>query len=589
MDPVLLAVLSRRLDAIARKMQHTLVRSSRSGVISSGHDCSCCLLTADAELLSAAQTIPIHVMSGADAMARSMANLHPDLRAGDAFLHNSPYLGCTHAADLTVLVPVVDDEGRHQFTMLAKAHQADIGNARPTTYMAEARDLYEEGAVIFPAVRIQRDHQTIDDIVRLGMARIRAPEQWRGDLLALIGAARAGEADILELAAEVGWADLQAFARAWLDYSEGRMHEVVAALPRGRATGESRHDPFPGTPEEGVRVRATVELDPAEGRIAVDLRDNLDCLPCGLNLSEACARSSALIGVFNAIGRDVPANAGSVRRVTVLLREGCVVGIPTPETSCSVATTNLADRVVNAVQMAMAALPGDLGMAEAGAIEGPAGAVISGLDQRRGGRSYINQMALAGTAGAASPREDAWLTMGNACTAGMWMMDSAEVSELKYPLRVIERRLMTDSEGAGRFCGAPACRVAYEPIGGSLRIAYACDGSANPANGVAGGLSGAPAKQWLRGPSGEQVDLPAVGDLTLQPGESVVAVTTGGGGYGNPLERETERVGHDVREGSITAERARAVYGVVCDGGGSVDAEQSALLRAGKAAGPAAP
>jgi N-methylhydantoinase B len=172
MDPVLLAVLSRRLDAVARKMQHALVRSSRSGVISSGHDCSCCLLTADAELLSAAQTIPIHVMSGADIMARSMADLHADLRAGDAFLHNSPYLGCTHAADLTVLVPVLDDAGRHQFTMLAKAHQADIGNARPTTYMAEAQDLYEEGAVIFPAVRIQRDYQTIDDIVRLGMARI---------------------------------------------------------------------------------------------------------------------------------------------------------------------------------------------------------------------------------------------------------------------------------------------------------------------------------------------------------------------------------------------------------------------------------
>jgi len=589
MDPVLLAVLSRRLDAVARKMQHALVRSSRSGVISSGHDCSCCLLTADAELLSAAQTIPIHVMSGADIMARSMADLHADLRAGDAFLHNSPYLGCTHAADLTVLVPVLDDAGRHQFTMLAKAHQADIGNARPTTYMAEAQDLYEEGAVIFPAVRIQRDYQTIDDIVRLGMARIRAPQQWRGDLLALIGAARAGEADILGLAGEVGWADLQAFARAWLDYSEGRMRDAVAALPQGRATGESHHDPFPGTPEDGVRVRATVEIDPAKGRITVDLRDNLDCLPCGLNLSEACARSSALIGVFNAIGQDVPANAGSVRRVTVLLREGCVVGIPRPDTSCSVATTNLADRVVNAVQMAMAALPGELGMAEAGAIEGPAGAVISGLDPRRGGRPYINQMALAGTAGAASPHEDGWLTMGNACTAGMWMMDSAEVSELKYPLRVIERRLVTDSEGAGRFCGAPACRVAYEPVGGPLRIAYACDGSANPAGGVAGGLSGAPAKQWLRRRTGEQVDLPAVGDLTLQPGERVAAVTTGGGGYGSPIERDAERVGYDLREGYITAERARAVYGVAYDDDGSVDTEQSARLRAEMANGPVAP
>ena len=114
--------------SIASKMQNTLHRTARSGVINNGRDSSCCILTGDARLLCVGESLPIHVMVGTDAMARSMAEFHPDLRRGDAFLHNSPYHGCTHAADLSVLVPVVDDQGVHRFTVLAKAHQADIGD-----------------------------------------------------------------------------------------------------------------------------------------------------------------------------------------------------------------------------------------------------------------------------------------------------------------------------------------------------------------------------------------------------------------------------------------------------------------------------
>ncbi len=579
MDPVLISVLARRFESIARRMQHTLVRSARSGVISSGHDCSCCVLSKRAELLSVAQTIPIHVMAGADAMARSMAVLHPELRRGDAFLHNSPHLGGTHAADFTVLVPVVDEAGGHRFTVLAKAHQADIGNARPTTYMAEAPDIYAEGALIFPAVHIEREYRLVEDIVRIGMARIRAPEQWRGDLLALIGAARTGESELRALAADYGWSPLVDFAAAWLDRSEQRMRDVIAGLPAGTAHGESRHDPFPGTPADGVLVRAGVAIDPAAERITVDLRDNPDVLPCGLNLSEATARASALIGVFNGIGRDVPANAGSIRRVRVCLREGCVVGVPPREASCSVATTNLADRVVNAVHRAMASLSPDLGMAEVGAIEGPAGAVISGRDPRHRGRSYVNQLALADTGGAAGPREDAWLTMGNACTAGMWTLDSVEASELKYPLRVWERRLAADTEGAGQFRGAPACRLTFGPVGGAMRLAYASDGCVNAARGVRGGTAGAPAGQWLHREAGGIEALPAVGDLEVAPGETVTASTAGGGGYGEPHERDPQRVCADVREGYMSVTRAEQVYGVACEANGTLDPTRTARLR----------
>ena len=137
-----LAIFSKRMEGVARKMQNTLLRTARSGVINTGRDFSCCVLTAGSELVAAAESLPIHVMAGPDQMAESMKAFHPALARGDAFLHNSPYHGCSHAADLSVLVPVMDENGRHRFTVLAKAHQADIGNSIPTTYHAAARDVY---------------------------------------------------------------------------------------------------------------------------------------------------------------------------------------------------------------------------------------------------------------------------------------------------------------------------------------------------------------------------------------------------------------------------------------------------------------
>ena len=106
-DPIIFSILTRRIESVTRAMMSTLVRSSRSGVITSGHDCSCCIVTSGWELVSIAQPIPIHAMSGPDRMAEVMKEWHPNLKRGDAFLHNSPYHGCTHAADLCILVPVV--------------------------------------------------------------------------------------------------------------------------------------------------------------------------------------------------------------------------------------------------------------------------------------------------------------------------------------------------------------------------------------------------------------------------------------------------------------------------------------------------
>ena len=139
-----------------------------------------------------------------------------------------------------------------------------------------------------------------------------------------------------------------------------------------------------------------VSVDREAAMIEVDLADNPDCQPCGLNLTEATAASAAMVAVFNSlVDHGVPANAGSFRRVRIRLRENCCVGIPVHPFSCSVATTNLADRVSNPVQRAFAELADGFGQAEVGPIMPPGASVISGSDPRAGGAPFVNQIMLA--------------------------------------------------------------------------------------------------------------------------------------------------------------------------------------------------
>jgi N-methylhydantoinase B len=477
-----------------------------------------------------------------------------------------------------MLVPVVDDDGHHRFSVIAKAHQADCGNSRPTTYMASAVDVYEEGALLFDAFKVQSEYRDNDDLIRMCQLRIRVPEQWWGDYLALLGAVRVGERRMLELGGELGWEELDRFVEEWFDYSEVAMASVIRALPSGRVRASSRHDPVPGMPD-GIDVRALIEVTSEEGRIDVDLRENVDCMPNGLNLTEATARTAALVGIFNSIGATVPPNAGSFRRIRIELRENCAVGIPVHPHSCSTATTDLADRLANAVQRGLADLGDGFGLAECGTVIPASAAVVSGRDPRADGRPFVNQIFLAVTAGAGTPWTDAWLTIFHVGGAGMMRRDSVEVAEMAHPILVEQLRLLMDTEGAGRYRGAPSAYVEYGPVGTSLTAAYGCDGTDFPALGARGGLGGAPARHQRRDRQGMLSDLPSYGLVTLDDGERIIAFTPGGGGYGPPWERQAEQVRRDVVEAWISRERAETVYRVALSDDLQIDQERTARLR----------
>lgn len=578
-DPIMAAVLANRFEAIVREMTNTLFRTGRSSVLNMARDFSCCIVTADDQLLAAAEGLQVHVL-GAGLQSASMRELHPDMADGDVFLHNDPYMGNTHTADHTLLAPVFA-EGVHLFTVSAKAHQADCGNSQPTTYMPFAADLYEEGGLNFPCVRIQHRYEDVADVVRMCRRRIRVPDVWYGDYLASLGAVRIGQRRIEELIAEHGAEVLQQFQDWWLDYSEKRMVQAIKEMPAATLSAESVHDRLPDLPE-GVTVRVGVDIRPEDGCVVVDLSDNIDCVSAGINLSESCARAGAVIGVLNCIAADVPRNAGSFRRIDVEIRPGSITGGLQFPFSSSLSTTNILNRLINAVQLAFADLGDGYGLAEGAGAMGVGWAVYSGIDQRTGS-AYVNQAVIGNNGGPGGPHCDGWVTYAMPDCAKVVYIDSVELLEQRYPLHFESLRLLTDSGGAGRFRGGPASEVVYGPVNGEMQVFYSADFAENPPKGVLSGMDG-------RGASAEVVrrgvrsDLPPMGDVTLQVGDQVRGVEAGGGGYGDPLDREASSVLRDVTERWVSVEAAQSVYGVVFrgslrEGTLAVDTERSRELR----------
>ena len=334
-----------------------------------------------------------------------MTELHDDLAEGDAFLHNDPYLGNTHSADHAILVPVFVD-GEHLFTASPRRTRPTAATRcrRPTC--PARKDVYEEGALTSRACASSATTRTSTTSSACAGSRSACPTS--GTATTSPASARRGSpsAGSRSCARQYGADAIREFIREWFDYSERRMEQAIKQLPSGTLHGGSHARPLPGPagrhPAQGRGADRR-----RGGRVEVDLRDNPDNYPGGLNESRACSMANAMIGLFNSIDPDIPHNAGSFRRVTVLLREGCIAGIPKFPHSCSMATTNVADRLVCITQAAFAEIGDGFGLAEGGMGMGPHMAVVAGNDERLGDTPYVNQIFLGSAAGPAARRPTA--------------------------------------------------------------------------------------------------------------------------------------------------------------------------------------
>ena len=429
-EPFLFAILVRRFDFITKEMTNTLLRAGRSGVVNTGHDFSCATVDNQHRVISVADGSPCHI-GAAGLQTEILEDLFgDDIHPGDCFINTCSYYGNTHNGDFTIFAPVFY-QGEKLFYTLTRAHQADIGAPIPSSYLAFSKTIYEEGLQL-PCMRIQKDYQNIEDVIRMCRVRIRVPEQWYGDYLAQIGAVRTGERRCIELCEKYGVKTIKAFFDQWQEYGARCMSEEIRKMPRVVLKGQGAHDPVPGVAEEGIPIRVEISVDPEEGKITVDLRDNMDNVPGGFNLSEATTRAATLIGVLHTMPASVPHNEGAFSRVEILMREGSVVGRPKYPVSTGLATSNVADRLATIITSTFAQLGPPYGSAE-GSTSFGAAPVISGTDSRYNDAEYINQLIILG-GGPAVYGHDGWIIYGVSQDNGVLHQDSVEITEQKYPV-----------------------------------------------------------------------------------------------------------------------------------------------------------
>jgi len=571
MEPYMMSLLASRIGNISIQMNNVIVKSARSAVLALARDCSTAILDGNGDVLAFPAGFPVHV-GGSSLAGRALLDIHGhDMSEGDAFLNNSPYHGNTHAADHTVMVPVFHEK-ELMFIVLCRGHQADVGNSIPTTYHAWAKDVYEEGALLFPCVRVQRNYEDVMDIINMCKLRIRVPEVWYGDYLALVGAARIGEKELTDLIKKYGKETIKAFCRQYHEYGKRRMMEEIRRLPKGKATYETTHDPIPDLLPEGVKVRVSVEVIPDQGKIICDFTENEDSKPCGLNLCESTLMSAARTGILNRLGvsvKEFPCCEGALGRIIVKMREGSIIGKAKHPFSSSVATTNVNDRAIVTVQCALNALTDYMGMAEPHYELGVSHAVISGYDSRFGGRPYVSQI-ISGTPGGPGMNGFDGNLFYEIPTGGLHMENSVEQVERNYPILYINQEIVEDGIGFGKWDGAPAIRTTIKALNDPVTMIHISDGHFNPSKGAGGGHDGKPSRVFLtRVKKGNDMEIlkemPTINRFTLNPGEAVDSYYSSGGGYGDPLERDPDLVRHRIREGWLSFDKAKEIYGVVVE------------------------
>lgn len=584
-DPYKMNILSKKFDIVTREMTQSLLRSARSKVISAAKDFSNAITLGDGRQFMFTEGIPVHV-GNVNYIPEYTLEHYDDISPGDCFLTNSPYAGNTHAGDYTYHAPVFYDD-ELLFWAVNRGHQPDVGHPE-SGYMAGAEDVFQEGPHL-PSVRIRENYEEREDIVRFLKQNVRNGEQvWYSDYLAQLASVRAAENELKEICDEYGVETVKRFTEAWLAYGERMMRQEIKRLPEKRIEHTCWHDPIPlnDAAPDGVPITVKIDIDHGEEKIVVDIRDNPKQLTCGLNASKATTTSSVIGGVLSVVDEMVPPNHGALSRIEIKREKGKVVGEPEFPAPTAAATINIAALLHGTVQTAFAKLGEPFGFAE-GNTGGQSlpWTVIRGTDFRTD-EEFVDQIFLTGGGGPGHHGHDGWMTYGTPGVGGVMFRSSVEIEEQEFPILVERSELLTDTAGPGKWRGAPASITEITPRGRTLIFGHYCQGIKYPPQGVLGGKAGAAQVMYKVTPDGERVDVPGISDSTvITPAETIVGTHAGGGGYGDPLDRDAELVLKDVREQYVSVEAALDAYGVVIeeiDGELRVDEAGTKELRAAR-------
>ena len=547
-----LEIIASAFEAATREMAASLVRPAFSPNIKERADCSTAICDATGRALSLMTNAPAHLGSTLRLVSAILQRFPAEtLRPGDVFLANDPYIvGVTHLNDCTVATPIFH-EGRLVAFAAAVAHHSDVGGRVPGSEAGDSVSIFQEGIRV-PPVQIYVAGKPRADVLEMFHLNSRMPHYGEGDLMAQMASCTRGNARVQELFVKYGYETMLKCVDEMLDATELRVRTGIRSVLK-----EGTYSAVDWLDEDGVsgeRIKLAVTLTIKDGHLTLDLSDCSPQIASGKNVPLTHSYATAYFCLKSVVDPFVPTNEGLYRAVSVIAAEGLVVNPKPPSAVSSRNMTSmiLAEAMLNAL--------GQAAPSRSVAAGGPGQGCISAGADPKTQRYFINYENLAGGQGARCSADGMDVVMINMTNTSNLPV---EAMEMEFPLRIERYELVTDSGGPGKYRGGMGIVRDMRLLANNAGVSLRSSRQKFPAPGMAGGLPGG-LGTFIRNPgTATETRLGMTTSGTpFANGDVLRVMSPGGGGYGDPRERDPAAVKRDLVEGKISADVARKVYGL---------------------------
>jgi N-methylhydantoinase B len=549
-DPITFAVVKSGLDSIVDEMAHTVVRTARSEIVKDVMDFSAALCAADGQMVAQAKTIALHLGAVPDAIQAVLAKFDGDLGEGDVIIMNDPYVGGMHLPDIFMFMPIFHEGRRCAFAVVI-CHHTDVGGRAPGSNASDSTEIFQEGLRV-PPVKLFIGGRRNDTLFDMIAQNVRVPDRVIGDIGAQVAACKVGERELGRLLDQYGVDKVQRYMTELLDYAERLTLAEIGKWPEGEYSFTDYIDDD-GISEEPIPIRTSIRVK--GGHLFVDYAGSAPQVRAAINATLSYTKSCTYLGVRCILPGDVPNNAGVFRCITVTAPERSVLNVAHPGACAARALTGY--RVVDAVFGALAKVQPE--RVPAAGEGGNTVVCLSGY--RQDGPPFIIVDMICGAWGG-RPNQDGVEGITN--PSQNLSNTPIEVLEAQHPVRIEEYGYLPDSGGAGKYRGGLGIVREYAVLSDDVFLQLRSDRLKYPPYGLAGGQPGRATRNSLRA-DGETRILPSKCTLNLRSGAVIRHEQAGGGGYGDPLERDPALIAADVREGKVTIGFAAKEHGVVID------------------------
>ncbi len=569
-DPITTAVVHNTLLTAAREMRDTIQRTSFSPVIYEDRDFACGLLDADANTLAEAPGLTAFMGTLSPGIKRSFEERgKEDIEPGDVFCTSMPGFTGSHPADMMLWMPIFHGDRLFGFAA-SKAHLIDVGAKDP--YPTDSTDAFQEGLRI-PPVKLYRAGKLDETLAAVIKSNSRAPEIIWGDIHSQIACFRSGEQSVLRLLDKYGFDTVYECIEDIYDHAERMARDAIREMPAGTWSAVDYCDDNGIDRGIPVKVGISITIDPEAAEVTFDFSDSAEQQRGPMNAPLITAISCArMMGKILTAPESV-ACEGSFRPIKVIAPKGTIFN------AHDAAPTNLYGWPgLTAVETILKAMAADFPHRFPAQSGGDLCAVFRyGFDQKTG-EMWVeaNIEGIGQGASAFADGESAVVHIDEACSRNL----PVELEETKDPELIERYELIQDSGGAGKFRGGLGVRRDYRLLadGRMISVLERCN---SPHWGVAGGLPGGRTYGVLDSSIyGQGFEIIKTPDQPIAKGDLLSIRSGGGGGFGNPLERDPARVLEDVLEELVSIEAAQELYGVVFDEEGKVDYEDTKRIRA---------